>query len=219
MVASLFLASQAGAERRGTTSHSSHGDRAYNDALRFAQQNNLGHFTVNSNGTRRIVVNVPSNKITEWCNTFSKGNCYIEPFFNTTPNRYAPSWSMLRMGDKYYRQYGQGSEYRASTYGGRTAFPVSLTRQELDSTVNAVHNSPNGRWNYNGGNPESTGRNCTNWLTYKVGQFTGVRTASVKHHMSALTRGYHSPRMSVMAIMSSEPIQNFGQDQLQTNWH
>jgi hypothetical protein len=220
MVAALLLATQAEANRhRGRSGNASHGDRAYNDALRFAQQHNLGHFTVNKNGTRRIVVNVPSSKISDWCNTFSKGNCYIEPFFNTTPNRYAPGWSMLRVGDKTYKQYGQGSTYRSSTYGGRTAFPVSLTQQELSSTMTKIHDSPNGRWRYNGGDPETTGRNCTNWLTYKIGQFTGVRTGSVKHHMSALTRGYHSPRMSVMAVMSSEPIQNFGQDQLRTNWH
>ena len=87
------------------------------------------------------------------------------------------------------------------------------------STESTIHTSRNGPWNYNGGNPETTGRNCTNWLTYKVGQFTGVRTASVKGHMSSLVQGYHSDRMSVMAVMSQTPIQNFGQDQLQLQWH
>jgi len=205
--------------RRAAPGHGGHGDRAYNDALQFARSNHLSHFTVNSNGARRIVVNVPSNKIGAWCSTFSKENCYIEPFFNTTPKTSSPSWSMLRVGNRYQQQYGQGSEYRPSTYSSRTAFPVSLSQQEMNTTLAALRNSPNGPWNYNGGDPERTGRNCTNWLTYKVGQFTGVTTASVKHHMSSLVRGYHSPRMSVMAIMSNQAVPNFGQDQLQVNWH
>lgn len=208
--------------RRAPSGHSNHGDRAYNDALNFARQNNLPHFTTRSNGVQRVVVNVPNDKMQAWCSTFSKENCYIEPFFNVTPKGYAPNWSMLRVGDKYHRQYGQGSTYRTSTYGGRTAFPVSLTQQELNTCMTQIHNGHNSGFNYNGGNPEDrtrAGRNCTNWLTYKVGQFTGVRTASVKHHMSALVGGYHSPRMSVMAVMTDRPIQNFGQDQLRINWH
>jgi len=220
----LFATSTAEARLRRTapSGHASHGDRAYNDAVNFARQNNLPHFTTRSHGTQRIVVNVPSSKIQAWCNTFSKENCYIEPFFNVTPKAYAPSWSMLRVGGKYHQQYGQGSQYRASTYGGRTAFPVSLSQQELTTTVNQIQNGYNSGFAYNGGNPEDRnrpGRNCTNWLTYKVGQFTGVRTASVKHHMSALVGGYHSPRMSVMAIMTDQPVQNFGQDQLRISWH
>lgn len=195
----------------------SHGDRAYNDALRFARENSLPHFTVRSGGVQRVVVNVPSTKIGAWCNTFSKQNGYLEPFFNAS-NTSAPGWSMCRIGDRCYQQYGQGDSYRASTWGGRVAFPVSLSQQELDTTVQKIQTSPNGPWNYNGGDPERTGRNCTNWLTYKIGQFTGVTTCSVKHHMSSLVTGGHSQRMTVMAVMSNEPIQNFGQDQLRINW-
>ena len=222
-VAAALLAMGNLAEARyGTAPAGNHGDRAYNDALSFARQNNLPHFTVRSGGAQRIVVNVPSEKIAAWCSTFSKGNCYIEPFFNTTPRAYAPGWSMLRVGDKCYQQYGQGSNYRAQTYGGRTAFPVSLSQQELDTAMTQIHSGYNSGFNYNGGNPEDrtrAGRNCTNWLTYKVGRYTGVTTASVKHHMSSLVGGYHSPRMTVMAIMTDRPVPNFGQDQLQTNWH
>lgn len=218
----LLVGNQAHAQRYGRTANASgdaaHGDRAYNDALRFAQQNNLPHFTTQSRGIRRIVVNVTNDKLPGWCQTFSKGNCYIEPFFNVTP-RSTPGWSMLRIGDQSYQQYGRGSTYRTQTYGGRTAFPVSLTQQELQSCEQAILNSPNGPWNYNGGDPERSGRNCTNWVTYKIGRYTGVTTASVKHHMSSLVGGWHSPRMSVVAIMSDRPIQQFGQDQLQMNWH
>lgn len=195
-----------------------HGERAYRDALQFAQRNSLPFFTTRSGGIQRVVINVPSAKIAEWCNTFSKGNCYIEPFFNAS-NRSAPGWSMLRMGERSYQQYGQGEQYRSSTWGGRVAFPVSLTPNELSTTEQKILNSPNGPWEYNGGDPERTGRNCTNWVTYKIGQFTGVTTCSVKHHMSSLATGYHSPRMSVMAVMSDQPIQGFNQDQLRMYWN
>lgn len=203
---------------RTSTAQPGHGDRAYRDGLKFAQDNRLPHFTVNSRGKQRVVINVPSDKVQAWCQKFSKGNCYIEPFF-TASNRSAPSWSYLRIGDKSHRQYGQGETYRTSAYSTRVAFPVSLSQQELSSCKTAIETSQNGPWRYNGGDPSRTGRNCTNWVTYKIGQYTGVRTASVKHHMSSLVGGYHSDRMTVMAVMSREPIQNFGQDQLQLQWH
>ena len=195
-----------------------HGTRAYTTAKQFAQRHNLKHFTVTSRGVQRIVVNVPSNKIKDWTKTFSNDKCFIEPFFNAS-NRSAPNWSMLRIGQKNWQQYGAGETYRGSTYSGRVAFPISLSESEMRTTVGKIKNSPNGRWNYNGGNPESTGRNCTNWVTYKIGQFTGVKTASVKHHMSALVGGGHSNRATVMAVMTDNPVRNFGQDQLNMQWH
>jgi len=217
LVALLTIALTSSLAAAAPAPASDHGDRAYRDALRFAQANNLPHFTVRSGGVQRVVVNVPSAKIAEWCSTFSKGNCYIEPFFNAS-NTSAPNWSMLRIGDRSFQQYGQGEQYRPSTWSGRVAFPVSLTQPELATTEQKILTSPNGPWQYNGGDPERTGRNCTNWVTYKIGQFTGVTTCSVRHHMSSLVQGYHSPRMTVMAVMTSEPVQNFGQDQLQLNW-
>ena len=195
-----------------------HGDRAYNDALSFARTNNLPHFTVRNAGVKRVVVNVTSAKMQAWCNTFSKGKCYIEPHFNASKTS-APGWSMLRVGEKNWRQYGTGETYRANTYGGRVAFPISLSQQELDSTMHKIKTSNNAPFVYNGGNPETTGRNCTNWVTYKIGQFTGVTTGSVKHHMSALVNGRHSNRSTVMAVMTNEKVQNFGQDQLNLQWH
>jgi hypothetical protein len=216
LVTGLALAERGRARR--STRPVNHGDRAYRDALQFAERHRLPHFTVRSRGGQRLVVNVPSNKVQDWCQTFSKGKCYIEPFF-TASNRSTPSWSYLRIGDRSHNKYGSGESYRTSLYSTRVAFPVSLTQQELSTCEAGIHTSTNGRWNYNGGDPTSSGRNCTNWLTYKIGQYTGVRTASVKHHMRSLVNGYHSDRMSVMAVMSRDKIQNFGQDQLQLSWH
>ncbi len=201
-----------------STQRQGHGDRAYTDALRFAQQHNLKHFTVNRRGVRRIVVNVPSNKITDWCNTFSKGKCYVEPFFNAS-KRSAPGWSMFRVGSKNWRRYGSGDTYYNSTSGGRVAFPISLSEREMSSTMDTIKTSRNLPFKYNGGIWSGTGQNCTDWLTSKIGQFTGVSTASVKHHMSALVQGHHSNRSTVMAVMTSQPMQNFGQDQLNLQWH
>src|SRR5512143_3440582 len=125
---------------RPSTPPQSHGDRAYRDALQFAQRNNLQHFTVQSGGIQRIVINVPTAKIGDWCNVFSKGNCYIEPFFNAS-NRNEPGWSMLRMGDRSFQRYGEGEQYRTSTWSGRVAFPVSLTADELASTETGIRTS------------------------------------------------------------------------------
>ena len=195
-----------------------HGTRAYNTAKRFAEQHNLKHFSVNKGGVQRIVVNVPSGKIKEWTKTFSDGKCFIEPFFNAS-NKSSPNWSMLRMGPKNWQQYGKGDTYRANTYSGRVAFPISLSESEMGTTVDKIKNSPNGPWSYGGGNPETSGRNCTNWVTYKIGQFTGVKTGSVKHHMRSLVTGSHSDRATVMAVMTENPVRNFGQDQLNIKWH
>lgn len=220
----VLLCGVARSQSRDRAAPVNHGDRAYLDALKFAQDNRLPHFTTRSGRVQRVVVNVPSNKIQSWCQTFSKGKCYIEPFFNAS-NRSAPGWSMLRIGEKSHQQYGRGETYRTNTWGGRVAFPVALSQQELTACQTAIETGVNGQWNYNGGDPSYTGprsgngRNCTNWVTYKIGQYTGVRTNSVKHHMSSLVGGYHSDRMTVMAVMSNEPIQNFGQDQLRLQWH
>ena len=200
------------------TQRQSHGDRAYNDALRFAQQHNLNHFTVNRRGVRRIVVNVTSAKINDWCNTFSKGKCYVEPFFNASKTS-APGWSMFRVGNKNWRRFGQGDTYRTQTWGGRVAFPISLSEGELTSTMDTIKTSRNLPFKYNGGIWSGTGQNCTDWITSKIGRFTGVSTASVKHHMSALVQGGHSNRATVMAVMTDRPVQNFGQDQLNLQWH
>jgi len=196
----------------------SHGQRAYQTAKQFAQQHNLKHFTVNRGGVERVVVNVPSNKIKAWTKAFSKDKCFIEPFFNAS-NRSAPGWSMLRVGKKNWRQYGTGNAYYETTSGGRVAFPISLSTAEFDSTMQTIKNSRNGSFSYNGGDPHTSGRNCTNWVTYKIGQFTGVTTGSVKHHMSSLVNGRHSNRATVMAVMTSQPVSNFGQDQLNIQWH
>ena len=196
----------------------SHGQRAYQTAKAFAQQHNLKHFTVNQRGVERIVVNVPSTKIKAWTKAFSKDKCFIEPFFNAS-KRSAPNWSMLRVGDKNWRQYGTGDAYYQTTSSGRVAFPISLSTSELSSTMDTIKNSRNGSFSYNGGDPHTTGRNCTNWVTYKIGQFTGVTTASVKHHMSSLVGGHHSNRATVMAVMTDRPVSNFGQDQLQMQWN
>ena len=201
-----------------TTSRQGHGDRAYNDALRFAQQHNLKHFTVSRRGVQRIVVNVPSAKMQQWCNTFSKGKCYIEPFFNASKTS-APGWSMFRVGEKNWRRYGSGDSYRTTTYGGRVAFPISLSETELRSTLDTIKTSRNLPFKYNGGIWSGTGQNCTDWITSKIGQYTGVSTASVKHHMSSLVQGHHSNRATVMAVMTDRPMQNFGQDQLNLQWH
>ncbi len=195
-----------------------HGTRAFTTAKRFAEQHNLKHFTVNKGGVQRIVVNVPSSKIKAWTSTFSDGKCFIEPFFNAS-NKSSPNWSMLRMGPKNWQQYGKGETYRASTYSGRVAFPISLSESEMRTTVDKIKNSHNAPFKYGGGNPETTGRNCTNWVTYKIGQFTGVKTGSVKHHMRALVTGSHSDRATVMAVMTDNPVRNFGQDQLNLKWH
>lgn len=197
--------------------HATHGDRAYSDALRFAQENQLPHFTTRVGGVQRLVVNVPNAKIPAWCNLFSKQNCYMEPFFDASRN-YPPSWSRLRIGNECFSQYGSGLPYNTSTGSCRFAFPVAMTQQEFATTEHKIRTSPNGPWNYNGGDPERTGRNCTNWVTYKIGQFTGVTTPSVKHHCSSLVQGYCSPRMTVMAIMTPQAIPNFGQDQLRLDW-
>ena len=201
--------------RRSTTARQGHGDRAYQAALSFAQNNRLPHFTVRSRGVQRVVVNVTQNKLQDWCRTFSKGQCYIEPFFRAS-NRSAPGWSYLRIGDKSWQSYGNGSAYYPGS--GRVMFPCSVTQQELDQTENVIKTSRNGSFRYGGGDPHTTGRNCTNWVTYKISDFTGVRTNSVKQHMRSLVGGYHSDRMTVMAVTSARPIQNFGQDQLQLQW-
>lgn len=190
-----------------TTARPGHGQRAYQDALTFARTHNLPHFTVRNRGRQRLVVNVPENKLGQWCQTFSKGKCYIEPFFKAG-TRSAPGWSYLRIGDNTWRQYGNPSTYYSGS--GRVAFPVSLSNRELSACENAIRTSRNGPWRYNGGDPERTGRNCTNWVTHKIGQFTGVRTASVVHHMRSLVKGHHSDRMSVMAVMTRQPMQHFG---------
>jgi hypothetical protein len=216
LVTLTLLAPAASAQTRETAGRQRHGDRAYRDALRFAQSNRLPHFTVQSRGVQRVVVNVPQDKLQDWCRTFSKERCYIEPFFSAS-NRSAPGWSYLRIGDKSYRQYGQGSSYYPGS--GRVMFPCSLTRQELSQTEHVIQTSRNGSFRYGGGDPHTTGRNCTNWVTYKIGRFTGVTTGSVKHHMSALVSGSHSDRMTVMAVTSQQPMQNFGQDQLRLRWH
>jgi len=106
LVAALLTTSYALADRNvrpAAASPQAHGDRAYNDALRFARDNSLPNFTVRAGGVQRVVVNVPSAKIGAWCSTFSKQNCYLEPFFNAS-NRSAPGWSMCRIGDKCYQQ-------------------------------------------------------------------------------------------------------------------
>ena len=195
-----------------------HGQRALQTAQQFATQHKLKHFTVTKGGVQRIVVNVPSNKIQAWTQAFSKEKCFIEPFFNAS-NRSAPNWSMLRVGGKNWQQYGTGETYRGTTYSGRVAFPISLSTSEFNSTMETIKNSRNGSFSYNGGDPHTTGRNCTNWVTYKIGQFTGVTTASVKHHMSSLVGGRHSNRATVMAVMTDRPVSNFGQDQLNMQWN
>ncbi len=67
LVALLVVGTQAHAQRYGASGDAAHGERAYTDALRFAQQNNLPHFTTQSGGIRRVVVNVTSEKIPAWC--------------------------------------------------------------------------------------------------------------------------------------------------------
>lgn len=186
-----------------------HGARTYQTALRFAQENRLQHFTVPMrNGQQRLVVNVTNEKAAAWNQVFSKANGYIEPFFNASATS-GPGWSQLRMGNKRWKSYGQGSDFRAETYGGRVAFPLSLSSDELRTTESCIVNGTNAPFNYNGGDPERTGRNCTNWVTYKIGQYTGVTTNSVVGHMSSMVRGSTSDRMSVMAVMSSQALPSF----------
>jgi|GEM_PF-6411089 len=188
-----------------------HGARTYQKALRFAQENRLQHFSVPMrNGQQRLVVNVTNAKAEAWNQLFSKANGYIEPFFNASATS-GPGWSQLRMGTKRWKKYGPGSDFRAATSGGRVAFPLSLTSEELRTTEACIVNGTNAPFSYNGGDPERTGRNCTNWVTYKIGQYTGVTTNSVVGHMSSMVRGTTSDRMSVMAVMSRETLPSFDQ--------
>lgn len=199
-----------------STAPQDHGGRAYTDALSFAKQNRLPHFTVNKNGVKRIVVNVPSDKIGAWCNVFSQRKGYVEPFFQGSRTS-KPSWSMLRMGDRSLMEFGTGDAYRARTNSGRVAFPVSLSAQELTQTSQNIKTRTNRPWAYAAG-VGSTKQNCTNWVTEELGRFTGVSTGSVKHHMRALVGGRHSNRMTVMAVMTPTKMQSFGQEQLRMEW-
>ena len=199
-----------------STTPADHGAKAYTAALGFARANGLPHFTVNKNGFKRVVVNVPSDKIGAWCNVFSKRNGYLEPFFQGSRTS-KPSWSMLRMGDRSLMEFGTGDAYRARTNSCRVAFPVSLSPQEMSSATQQLTSRTNRPWAYAAG-VGSAKQNCTNWVTEELGRFTGVSTGSVKHHMRALVNGRHTNRMSVMAVMTPAKVQNFGQEQLRMEW-
>ncbi len=201
---------------RRSTAPQDHGGRAYATALGFARQHKLPHFTVNKNGVKRVVVNVPSDKIGAWCNVFSQRKGYLEPFFQGSRTS-KPSWSMLRMGDRSLMEFGTGDAYRPRTNSCRVAFPVSLSPQELTETGNKLKTRTNRPWAYAAG-VGSSKQNCTNWVTEELGRFTGVSTGSVKHHMRALVNGRHSNRMTVMAVMTPAKVQNFGQEQLRMEW-
>ncbi|MCA9665098.1 MAG: hypothetical protein KC503_05900 [Myxococcales bacterium] len=194
-----------------------HGKRAYNTALAFAREHDLPVVTVTRGNQPRILVNVPSAKIAAWTQAFSKEQCFIEPFFNNN-HKSKPGWSMLRIGDRGYMEYGRGEDYHTTTRSHRSAFPVSLTQQEITDFSRYIKDSPNGPWRYGGGSPPWNGQNCTNWLTYWAHPYTGVQTSAVVGHAYRLFDNNVSGRMTVMGVMSAELLDNFSEAQGKANW-
>jgi hypothetical protein len=206
-VVALGLVGWTHADAQGRGNSRDPGRTAYSAAKRFAEQNNLPHFFMRGhNNVKRIVVNVPQNHWDGWCSVFSAENCYIEPNFRGSKT-YKPGWSYLRIGNKHNDRYGAGSECRFGA--GKVHFPVKLSQSEFTRTVDKIRNSPNGSWDFMGGNPETSGRNCTNWVTEKIGRYTGVGAAAVQAHFGNLMNEYHSPRSTVVGITSTSPLTNF----------
>lgn len=194
-----------------------HGRRAFQTALKFARDNDLPVATVQRGGQPRILVNVPSAKIPAWTRAFSKQQCFVEPFFNNN-RQHKPNWSMLRIGERSFEEYGRGETYHTATGSYRSAFPVSLTQGELTEFSRYIKDSPNGPWSYNGGSPPWEGQNCTNWLTYWAHPYTGVSGSSVVSHARRLFDNNVSGRMTVMGVMSPQLLEDFSASHGKANW-
>lgn len=200
--------------------HRAHGDRAFLQAQQFARTHNIPHFVKTMrNGQQRLVMNVHGQQnITAYCQAFSDTNCFMENFFTASATS-DPSWSYCRIGMKSYRAFGTGSEYRTDAFSTRTAFPYSVTQEELSSSKQAIETTPNPGFEYNGG--VLSGRfasNCTDWLTSIVGKLTGTTTASVHHHGGSLFDSTGSGRLTVQTIITDTPITNFGPQHAERQW-
>jgi hypothetical protein len=199
------------------------GQRAYHTALRFARNRNLPHFSQPTRAGLRLVVNVTNEHAAAWAETFAPAaeadGGYVEPFFTASPTS-APGWSRLRIGGRAFMKYGDGAaeDFDPQTGGSRFNFPVWLSAAEHAEFVGHILHTPNLPFNYNGGIESGTGQNCTDWLTSKIGQYTGVRTSSVKHHLQRMVEGPFSERMTVLAISSPDPIESFGPESIRLHW-
>jgi hypothetical protein len=61
--------------------------------------------------------------------------------------------------------------------------------------------------------------NRTGWVCSVVDRLnTGGAAESVVHRADSLWRGDTTPRMTVMAVISGQPIQDFGQSYLDKLW-
>ncbi|MCA9670257.1 MAG: hypothetical protein KC503_31900 [Myxococcales bacterium] len=217
-VSRRFATQHTAAERLIPQIRNEHGKRSYQTALKFAKEHDLPVATVTKSGQPRILVNVPQDKVAAWTETFSAGKCFIEPFFGNNLKTGKPGWSYMRIGDKHHDRYGAGDTYRPGS--PRTAFPVALSAEEQQRTTHEITTRTNAPWNYGGGDPVRTGRNCTNWVTYVIHPYTGVQTGSVVHHGATLFDQNRSGRLTVMAVMTNALQENFGADAGEgRNWH
>ncbi len=183
------------------------GQKAYRAAKAFAQEHNLQYFKVRGNrGVKRIVVNVTEAKWDAWTRVFSDRKGYIEPNFSASANS-KPGWSYCRIGGQHHSDYSTGS---TSRFGyNKVHFPMQVGQDQVRSIKQFITTSPNGSFSFNGGDPHTNGRNCTNWITNVISRFTGVGGAAVDSHFGILLNGRHSNRMTVVGITSGQPIQNF----------
>lgn len=197
--------------------HARHGRRVFEAGLRFAKKHNVPYFVETMrNGQKRLVMNVAGpEQIKAYADFFAprqrNGVYYMENFFSASATS-EPSWSYLRVGGKTWNEYGQNPfNYSVNTGGVRTAFPYSVTKDELDTRMNAIKTTPNAPFSYGGGIMSGTAQNCTDWLTNVVGGVTGITTNSVKHHASSLmdASSWLSPRMTVKTVISATPIADF----------
>jgi hypothetical protein len=194
------------------------GQIAFLTALGFARKHRLPRVIVARGDGKRIVVNVPNQQLEAWTETFSSDRGFMEIFFSATLHR-EPEWSRLRIDDRAWESYGEGEPYTHHTRTGRLAFPVLMTPSELAERQLDIQTTPNQPFKFVGGLLHGEcAQNCTDWLTAKLGDLTGVRTGSVLRHARSLTNGPHSERMSVMAVMSYHKLLSLLPDDLKLDW-
>ncbi len=208
--------------------HQEQGQRTFDKGMSLANPSRgqgLPHFTVTGrDGSKRLVINVHGEaNLRKYVAVFSERNRFMEHTFNASKTS-EPHWSYLRIDKRMFKKYGAGESYSFNTNSTRIAFPYSTTKREFDTRKEMILNTPAPPFLWESPYPGGihVGKwqsNCTDWVCSVNGKLTmGRKTNAVLDHAGSLWSGGHTPRMRVMAVITSQPIENFDASYMNKTW-